>query len=294
MITWTKILFYFNLIADHPISKLILGAFVAWLSVMIVRKIVHDFFKRTDFLESRKEQTLESMINSVAKYVATIGYLFFALSLFVNDLTNLLAGAGIVGIIVGFGAQSLIKDILSGVFLIYEKQLHKGDFITINNKYHGTVEEIGIRFLKLREWSGKLLTISNGEIKEIQNYNIDHMRVIEKVVVSYRENPSHVFEVLENACNKLNEQFSHLLKKDADGNAIEPFQLYGMTSLKGDYHGYEYTIIGLVDDSVYWEAGKQTRKVIAQYMYEHHILMAEESLLLKQKSNNDDSITETT
>ena len=69
-----------------------------------------------------------------------------------------MAGAGIVGVIVGFGAQSLIKDILAGIFLIYEKQLHKGDFITVNNTFNGAVEEVSLRYLKVREWSGKLLT----------------------------------------------------------------------------------------------------------------------------------------
>ena len=269
-------------ILAYKITEILIGGLVAWLSVVIINKLVQNFFKRTSFLEERKEQTLESMIRSITKYTATIGFIFFAISQYVDDFAKLLAGAGIIGIIVGFGAQSLIKDILSGIFLIYEKQLHKGDFITVNNTYYGTVEEIGLRFLKVREWSGKLLTISNGEVKQIQNYNIDRMRVIERVVVSFRENPQHVFTILEKVCETLNNEFDHCLKRDSTNCIAEPFQIYGMTSLNAGFRGYEYTIIGLVDDLMYWTAAKETRRITAQALFEHGIQMAEENLLLKQ------------
>lgn len=72
-----------------------------------------------------------------------------------HDFGKILAGAGVAGIVIGFGAQSLIKDVLAGVFLIYERQPHKGDYVTVNNLFNGTVEEIGLRSPQIREWSGK-------------------------------------------------------------------------------------------------------------------------------------------
>jgi moderate conductance mechanosensitive channel len=282
---------YIDIIYNNKLTHLVIGGILAWLAVFITKKSVHNFFSRTSFIEVRKEKTIESMINSIVKYAATLGFIFYALSLFITDFTRLLAGAGVIGIIVGFGAQSLIRDILSGLFLIYEKQLHKGDFIAVNNTFTGTVEEIGIRFLKVREWSGKLLTISNGEVKQIQNYNIDRMRVIEKVVVSYRENPSTVFEVLQKACDKLNANFDHCLKRDHDDCVVEPFQIYGMTSLNSNYRGYEYTVVALVDDTIYWTAGKETRKIIAQTFYEHHVKLAEENLYFQNKAHQQESLS---
>jgi moderate conductance mechanosensitive channel len=266
----------------YKLTSIILAALVAWLCVYIINKLVHDFFKRTHFIEERKEQTIESMIRSLTKYTATLTFIFFAISQYVNHFGRVLAGAGVVGVIVGFGAQSLIKDILSGIFLIYEKQLHKGDFITINNTFNGTVEEIGLRFIKLREWSGKLLTISNGEIKQIHNYNINQMRVIERVVISYRENPEKVIEVLELACKKINEVNKPCMKLDATECIVEPFKVYGMTTLNASFRGIEYTITGLVDDAFYWDAAKQARKIIAQTLYDHEIKLAEDTMLLKQ------------
>jgi moderate conductance mechanosensitive channel len=270
---------------EYKLTSIVIVAIIAWLGVFIINRLVHNFFKRTDWIEERKEQTIESMIRSITRYTVTISLIFFAISQYVDDFGRVLAGAGIAGVIIGIGAQSLIRDILSGVFLIYEKQLHKGDFITVNNTFNGTVEDIGLRFIKVREWSGKLLTISNGEIKQIHNYNIYRMRVIERVVVSYRENPEKVFSVLNKACEKINEVNQSSLKLDENNCAVEPFQVYGMTSLNVSFRGSEYTVTGLVEDYDYWDCGKEARRIIAQTLYDHEIMLAEDTMFIKEREN---------
>ncbi|SMQ61339.1 Small-conductance mechanosensitive channel [Bacillus sp. OV166] len=279
MMDWMELLHHYKLIS------ILIAAVIARVIVFIINKTVHNFFLKTHFIEERKEQTIESMIRSLTKYTVTISFIFFAISQYVSNFGRILAGAGVVGVIVGFGAQSLIKDILSGIFLIYEKQLHKGDFITINNTFNGTVVDIGLRFLKIREWSGKVLTISNGEVKQIHNFNIDQMRVIERVVVSYRENPERVFEILEIACEKMNEVHKPCLKLDHSNCAIEPFKVYGMTTINSGYRGIEYTVTGLVDDVYYWDAAKGARRIIAQTLFDYEIKLAEDTMLLREVEN---------
>ncbi|MBT2696105.1 mechanosensitive ion channel family protein [Bacillus sp. ISL-40] len=279
MMDWMELLHHYKLIS------ILIAAVIARVIVFIINKTVHNFFLKTHFIEERKEQTIESMIRSLTKYTVTISFIFFAISQYVSNFGRILAGAGVVGVIVGFGAQSLIKDILSGIFLIYEKQLHKGDFITINNTFNGTVVDIGLRFLKIREWNGKVLTISNGEVKQIHNFNIDQMRVIERVVVSYRENPERVFEILEIACEKINEVHKPCLKLDHSNCAIEPFEVYGMTTINSGYRGIEYTVTGLVDDAYYWDAAKGARRIIAQTLFDYEIKLAEDTMLLRQAEN---------
>jgi len=264
------------------VFDIILVAAVLVISVIVINFIVGKFFKKTNFIEERKEKTIESLIRSLTKYTATISFILYLLSQFVDNFGSILAGAGVAGVIIGFGAQSLIKDILAGMFIIYEKQLHQGDFITLNNTFHGTVEEIGLRSLKIREWSGKLLTISNGEIKQIQNYNIDRMRVIERVVISYREDPDTVWTVLEQACEKINQEFESCLKRDFQNEIIESFQVFGITSLNGQFRGYEYTVIGLVDDQYYWSTAKGARRIIAKALFEAKIHLAEERILVNK------------
>ncbi|WP_368658417.1 mechanosensitive ion channel family protein [Metabacillus halosaccharovorans] len=264
------------------VVQIILVAVILVISVTLINFIVGKFFKKTNFIEERKEKTIESLIRSLTKYTATISFILYLLSQFVDNFGSILAGAGLAGIIIGFGAQSLIKDILAGMFIIYEKQLHQGDFITINNTFHGTVEEIGLRSLKIREWSGKLLTISNGEIKQIHNYNIDRMRVIERVVISYREDPDMVWQVLEEACEKINMEFESCLKRDSLNEIIEHFQVFGITSLNGQFRGYEYTIIGLVYDQFYWSTAKGARRIIAKALFDANINLAESRVLINQ------------
>ncbi|MEH7072987.1 mechanosensitive ion channel family protein [Neobacillus drentensis] len=269
----------------YKLTSILLAAVIARLIIFIINQTVHNFFQKTHFIEERKEQTIESMIRSLTKYTATLSFIFFAISQYVSNFGRILAGAGVIGVIIGIGAQSLIKDILSGVFLIYEKQLHKGDFITINNTFNGTVVDIGLRFVKIREWSGKVLTISNGEVKQIHNFNIEKMRVIERVVVSYRENPEKVFEVLEIACEKINEVHKECLKLDEFHCVLEPFKVYGMTTINAGFRGIEYTVTGLVDDAFYWDAAKGARRIMAQTLYDYEIKLAEDTMLLRQVEN---------
>ncbi len=276
---WMEFLHHYKLIS------ILLAAIIARVIVIIINKTVHNFFLKTHFIEERKEQTIESMIRSLTKYTVTISFTFFAISQYVSNFGRILAGAGILGVILGFGAQSLIKDILSGIFLIYEKQLHKGDFITINNTFNGTVVDIGLRFVKIREWSGKVLTISNGEVKQIHNFNIDQMRVIERVVVSYRENPERVFEILEIACESINEVHQPCLKLDHSNCPIEPFKVYGITTINSGYRGIEYTVTGLVDDAYYWDAAKGARRILAQTLFDYQIKLAEDTMLVRQLEN---------
>ncbi|MGI8314841.1 mechanosensitive ion channel family protein [Halobacillus mangrovi] len=275
---------FVEIVTNSITIKIITTAILLFIAVVLLRKMIHSFFKRTDFIEERSERTLESMLNSIISYAAIITFIFIVLSEF-TSVGRLLAGAGVIGIIVGFGAQSLIKDFFAGLFLLYEKQLHKGDFITLNNTFHGTVEDIGLRFLKIREWSGKLLTISNGQIQTIENYNFEHMRVIEEVTTNFREDPKKVFAALEEACARMNEEIGEYLKKDLKGDPVEPFQVYGMTSLNDHYRGYQYTVTGLVHDLVYWTAAKETRRIIAETMYKHDIAMAEQRVEVDARSS---------
>lgn len=279
-------------IDNQTILKLLIIASILFVAVLFIRKVIHSFFKRTDFIEERKEKTLESMFNSIISYTAVIGFILIALNEYV-EIGNLLAGAGVIGIIVGFGAQSLIRDFFAGLFLLYEKQLHKGDFITLNNTFHGTVEDIGLRFLKIREWSGKLLTISNGQINTIENYNFEHMRVIEKVTTSFSQNPKVTYGVLEEACERLNEELHGYLKKDLTDKPLESFQVYGMSSLNHEHRGYEFTVVGLVEDLVYWTAAKKTRLILAEVLFENNISMAEQRVEMNSFNNhkNNDHFT---
>ncbi|GGF24695.1 putative MscS family protein YfkC [Halobacillus andaensis] len=277
---------YAQILTSSPVIKILVTAVTIFIMVFLLRKLLRTFFSKASFIEARKVNTLEAMMYSLINYAAVLSFIFIVLSEWI-EIGRILAGAGVLGLIIGFGAQSLIKDFFSGLFLLYEKQLHKGDFITLNDKFHGTVEDIGLRFLKIREWSGKLLTISNGQITTIENYNFEHMRVIEHVTTTFNEDPRKVVSVLEEACVRLNEELHEYLLKDLKGDVVEPFQVYGMSSLNHEHRGYQYTVTGLVQDLVYWTASKETRYILAEAMYDHQIAMAEQRVQVNANQDKD-------
>ncbi|MGG3641193.1 mechanosensitive ion channel family protein [Bacillus gobiensis] len=271
---------------EWKVVEMVVVGLILWASVFIINKLVHKFFVRTDFIAERNEKTIESLIRSVTRYTATFGFVLYVISLFIDDFGKILAGAGIAGIVIGFGAQSLIKDILAGIFLIYERQLHQGDVVTVNNTFTGAVEELGLRSLKIREWSGKLLTISNGEVRQIQNYNIQFMRITERVVISFKENPERVYQILEDLCEELNEELKASLKNDHLGQPTEPFQVHGITSMNSLNRGIEFTIKGVVKDDDYFESSLFARRKLAQKLYENDVQMLEEAVrIMPQKKN---------
>lgn len=263
-------------ILENNFTQIILGGVVIFTLTIILQKSVRSIFQRSKIVNGKEQATLISMTNSIIKYVATIAFLFFALGLFGIEVGSMLAGAGVLGIVIGFGAQSLIQDLLAGIFLIYEKQLKQGDWVNANGTHEGTVEEIGFRVIKIRQWSGTLVTINNGQVRTIENFNMNKMRVVESITVSFHEDPNKVFSVLEQACVKLNSELGDYLKKDLSGEPIEPFVVFGITSLNNQFQGYQYTITGLCEDLVFFPASRQARRIIAQLLFDNKIKMAEQ------------------
>lgn len=263
--------------------KVILVTFVWFSGAFIFRKMLHKFFQKTDFMDEKKEETIENIVASVLNIMGVIVIILFTLQKYM-DVSKLVAGAGLLGVALAFGAQSVLKDFLAGMFRLSTKKVRKGDFVCINGKYTGTIEEIDMLFLHVREWSGKLLSINNGNVKELQNYNIDKMRTIEKVIISYREEPQKIRELLEKTCETFNEKHEDFLLTDNEGNAIERFHVFGMSPLNSEIRGYEYIIVGLVKDEEYFNASKLIRFDIAQTLHENHIHMAEEQVYYQTRA----------
>lgn len=262
-----------------------LGIFCVIVIILlkIIDFFINQFVKKLSFKNGKQYETMLSVFNTSAKFIGFLSVIIFALNPFI-DVSKILAGAGVLGIVIGFGAQSLIKDILTGFFFVFENQLHRGDFVIINNKYSGTVEEVGFRVLKLREWGGKLLTISNGNIVEILNGNVNKRRIVESIIVSYDENPERIREILENLCKELNENYVGYLVRDENLELEEPFKVRGLMDLTKHDNGFEYTIVGLVEDSFYFDVMYHVRNHLAQCVYDNNIKLG--ASLLKIVENN--------
>jgi small conductance mechanosensitive channel len=203
---------------------------------------------------------------------------------FVGDLKGFVAAGGIIAAVIGFGAQKVINDIISGIFIIFERTIQKGDFIHINEELEGgTVEELGFRIVKIRLINGKLVTISNGEIRRLVNGSVEMRRVFESVVVSFSEDPSRVKQILLEVCSELNvRHHPYLLVDKITGNPVEEYRLYGLHSLDVSPIGYKFSITATVNDTDYLKAAQETKELLAQKMFDHSVLMPAQQIVLRR------------
>ncbi len=133
---------------------------------------------------SQRTRTLGAVLRSIATIVIYGMAVMMALGEFDINLGPLIAGAGIVGVAVGFGAQSLVKDFLSGIFMLLEDQYGVGDAIDVGDTV-GVVEEVKLRTTQIRDLSGTLWHIPNGEIRRVANMSQDWGRAVLDIEVSY-------------------------------------------------------------------------------------------------------------
>jgi len=192
------------------ILEIILTFIIAIIIVKIGRLIIRKFFenqKKFKFkLDDKRLDTMSTLMISVFKYVIFIGATIISLSDILN-LKTVLAAAGVGGVAIGLGAQSLIKDTISGFFILIEDQFAVGDLITIENMT-GTVEHMELRVTRLKNYTGDLYIIPNGEIKRVTNHTRDNKMVIVNIPVAYSSNMGKVNEIAQRVCQEAKEEFS--------------------------------------------------------------------------------------
>lgn len=146
--------------------------------------------------KGQRSETIGNLLKSFVKYLTVIIALFLILSAWGVQTPTLLAGAGIVGLAVSFGAQSLIEDIFSGLFIIFEKQFSVGDVIQIGD-FRGMVKEIGIRITKFEDHNGDVKIINNSDIRGAINTSSSLSPAICDISISYNEDIVRVEELIK-------------------------------------------------------------------------------------------------
>ena len=153
--------------------------------------------------DKRRQRVLTTadLLGSVARYVIWAITIVTVLALVGFDIRALLAGAGIAGLAIGFGAQTLVKDVISGFFLLFDDTLGNGDLIRIGDDI-GTVEYVGLRLIKVRKFDGELLMVPAGELRTFGNKSVGFARAIVNVGLSYEQNAAEALAVLEDVARE--------------------------------------------------------------------------------------------
>lgn len=143
----------------------------------------------------RRYRTVLRLLKSIVGYVVYFIAGVACLSVVGINITGLIAGAGVVGLAIGFGAQSLVKDVITGFFIIFEDQFGVGDYIRLTN-IEGTVLEIGLRTTKIKGAGGEINIVPNGSITEVINYSINNSTAIIDVSVAYSSDINKAEELI--------------------------------------------------------------------------------------------------
>lgn len=193
MAAWNR--FYALLVDKAPIlvSEIAVAFFILFVA-WIVARVFSSAAERT--LSRRENKTLAPVARGLVKvFVVGIGAVM-ALDHVGIDVAALLAGAGIAGLAVGFGAQSLVKDVISGFFLIFDDVLRSGDIANVGPAT-GVVEEVGLRMTKVRSFDGQLWHVPNGNISNVGSFSRGWCRAVVEVGLAYEGDVSQGLKVLQ-------------------------------------------------------------------------------------------------
>ena len=237
-----------------PLTALLIFL-VAFIANRLLRKLVGRWAKRMvdpsaafrrrapNILQSTRELNLRTearakTVTSVAKSITSVlvytTAIFTALSLFNINLAPLLAGAGIVGVALGFGAQSIVRDFLSGVFMILEDQFGVGDVVEVGgvvgtqNSVTGTVEKVTLRSTRLRDVSGTVWHIPNGEIRRIGNKSQEWARALLDIDVAADTDLRKAQDVIGAVADGMAED------EEWRAEILEPPEVWGVESIGPD------------------------------------------------------------
>ncbi|UFJ43390.1 mechanosensitive ion channel family protein [Brevibacillus humidisoli] len=189
--------------------RIVIIIIAAWIAVAIVKAAVNRIFQQREGsklkLQQRRVDTLRVLANNAAQYTIYFVAILLVLKELHFDLQPILVSAGVLGLAVGFGAQSLVRDVITGFFIIFEDQFAVGDLVTIN-QLTGTVQEIGLRITKIKSWTGEIHIFPNGSINQVTNFSVQNSIAVVDVSVAYEEDLERVQQVLAEVAKRAEEE----------------------------------------------------------------------------------------
>jgi small conductance mechanosensitive channel len=254
---------------------------------LLVTRFEHELNQGTslDALErAKRARTLGSVINKVVTIALSAVTLLMVLTAFGVNITPVLTGAGILGLAVGFGAQTLVRDVISGFFLILEDQVRVGDVAAING-VAGSVEALNLRTIVLRDGEGTVHVFPNGAIQTLANRSKDFSYYVIDLGISYREDPDRVTAVLREIGTEM--QADPLYAPWI----LEPLEVQGLDSF-GDWSMILKMRIKTVPLKQ-WDVGREFRKRLRRRFEQEGIEMPfpERFVTVRDDAGDDKSAT---
>lgn len=229
----------------------------AWFIISIADKSTQRWAARFDelpLIHPRRQRafTIKSLLLSTVRYLVWPLAFITVLDQLNVDVAALVATAGIAGIAIGFGAQSLVKDVISGVLLLFDDSIHVGDLVRTGSE-EGIVEYIGVRLIKIRRFNGELLMVPAGELRTFGNRSIDFARVIVNVGMSYGDDHEKIMQVMEQTALEWADEHRDIIQEE---NPL----VQGITDFADS--SVNARVVVMVTPGEQWESERQLRRAI--------------------------------
>lgn len=190
---------------------LLVGSIVIRIAKAAIRNAFRMRTRSPIQVSERRTVTVAKLLENIVAYIGIFIMLIAILGVFNINASGLLAGAGVVGLAVGFGAQSLVKDVITGLFILLEDQFSVGDYVRIG-QFEGTIQEIGLRTTKIRSWTGEINILPNGSILEVTNFSVSNSVAFVDISIAYESNIALAERVIQEMLEELPAKYEQMVK----------------------------------------------------------------------------------
>jgi small-conductance mechanosensitive channel len=211
------------LISGIRILIIVILTFIALKVVQLLSSRI--FTKLSEGEKDREIQKRFETLSAVIRYVFNTTIISISVVMILGELGvkigPILAAAGIVGLAIGFGAQSLVQDVIGGFFILLENQIRVGDVVAVADK-SGLVEKVNLRMVVLRDLAGNVHYVCNGQIQTVTNMTKDYGRYVFEIGIAYREDVDEVIEIIKQVDEELRNDPVFM------GDILEPIEILGL------------------------------------------------------------------
>lgn len=265
------------------VLAVLLLALIAWYLVRLVAaRVVRSADDGDDANLSHREkraQTIAGLLNGVGRAVILIFAVILILDTFMN-IGPLLAGAGIIGLAISFGSQSLVKDVIAGFFILMEHQFDYGDVIEVAGK-SGSVERMSLRMVMLRDADGAVHVVPNGQIGTVTNKTRDWSRAVVDVDVDYATDADHAIALLTDEATRFAADPAWRIRLDGEPEVI------GVQALGND--ALTVRVLLRTRPGQHWAVGREFRRRVKNRLDREGVASptATQHLLLRREEHQD-------
>lgn len=240
---------------------IVLGKLLLEVISRIIKKAFDDKMDQDGYRKVRIE-TLSKNLYSVVKFILGFIIVMIILDMIGVNTRSIIATAGIGGVAIAFGAQTLVKDIVTGTIIIVDDTFRVGDWIKAAG-VEGTVETLGMRHTKIRDYDGSLHTIPNSQITNVQNLNRGPIKFECNIYLSYEVSYQELEEIVINVREKLK------TNKDLAKYILEDVRLFGIMEM--NEKSYVAKTTGIAMPGYQWALAREERKIIIEEMYQRNL-----------------------